>query len=106
MGSCTARQPASTSLPPRNGTRHSGQSVRRYFHGRYPGGLQLLHAIAGDNQHVPTLGQIGSVPQWAMPRHDLGVVVGQGQNFFGCDNPFVYRAFIVRFGSMEKAWGR
>jgi len=51
-----------------------------------PGGLQFLHAIARHNQHVPILGQIGFVAQRAMPRNDLGVVVGQGQNFVRGDN--------------------
>jgi len=60
--------------------------ARRYFLGRFPRGFQFLDAIAGHNQHVPTLGQIGFVPQGAMPRNDLGVVVGQGQNFVGGDN--------------------
>src|SRR5258707_14346646 len=35
------------------------------------------------NQHVPKLGQIGFVAQRAMARNDLGVVVGQGENFVG-----------------------
>jgi hypothetical protein len=56
------------------------------FVGRFAGGLQFLHAISHHNQHVPTLGQIDFVPQRAMPWHDLGVVVGQGQNFVGGDN--------------------
>ena len=56
--------------------------ARHYLLGRFPGGLQFLDAIADHNQHVPALGQIGFVPQRSMPRNDLGVVVGQGQNFF------------------------
>lgn len=45
--------------------------ARHYFRGRFAGGLQFLHAISHHNQHVPTLGQIGFVPQRAMPRNDL-----------------------------------
>jgi hypothetical protein len=45
-----------------------------------------LHAIAGHNQHVAVLGQIRFVAQRAMPRNDLGVVVGQGKNFIGGEN--------------------
>jgi hypothetical protein len=42
--------------------------ARRYFAGRFAGGLQFLHTIARHNQHVPKLGQIGFVAQRATPR--------------------------------------
>ena len=51
-----------------------------------PAVLSFLHAITRHNQHVPKPGQIGFVAQRAMPRNDLSVVVGQGENFIGGEN--------------------
>jgi hypothetical protein len=74
--------------------------ARRYFAGRFAGGLQFLNTIARRNQHVAKLGQIGFVAQRAMPRNDLSVVVDQGENFVGGDNHPVDFFYYVTMGAV------
>jgi len=49
--------------------------ARRYFVGRFAGGLQFLHTIARHNQHVPKLGQIGFVAQRATSNGSLPLLL-------------------------------
>jgi len=51
-------------------SRSAKRFARRYFVGRFAGGLQFCTRSRAHNQHVPKLGQIGFVAQRAMPRNE------------------------------------
>src|SRR5271155_1898551 len=47
------------------------------FQGGFPRGLQSLNAIARSDEHVPGFREVRFVAERAVPRNNLGVVVGQ-----------------------------
>ena len=49
-------------------------------------GLQLLNAVAGGNERVAKFREVRFVAEPAVPRNDLGVVVGERENFVGGGN--------------------
>src|SRR5262249_39214993 len=45
---------------------------------------QLLDAVASSDEHVAELSEVGLVPKGPVAGDDLGVVVGERQDFIGC----------------------
>jgi hypothetical protein len=56
---------------------------RNGFLGGFSRGLQFLNAIARSDEHVSGFHEICFVAERAVPRNNLGVVVGEGENFVG-----------------------
>jgi len=57
------------------------------FPRRLPGlafrGLQFLNAIARSDEHVPGFREVRFVAERAVPRNNLGVLIGERENFVG-----------------------
>ena len=56
------------------------------FQGGFSRGLQFLNAIARSDEHVPGFREVRFVAERAVPRNNLGVIVGERENFVGGGN--------------------
>ncbi len=76
------------------------------FQGGFSRALQALNAITRSDQHIPGFREVRFVANRAVPRNDLGVIVGERENFVGGGNhacDFAARTGIdVRIHAVEK----
>jgi hypothetical protein len=59
---------------------------RNGFLGGFSRGLQFLNAIAGGDEHVPEFREVRFVAERAVSRDNLGVIVGERENFVAGGN--------------------
>jgi hypothetical protein len=52
----------------------------------FPADFQFLNAIARSNEHVPRFREVRFVAERAVSRNNLGVIVGEPENFVGGDD--------------------